>query len=49
MEELIELLQSIKDEAKEIQGCTIVVKMNDGYSKKMITRNDWGLYIEDLC
>ena len=49
MDELIEMLQSLKDEAKEIQGCTIVIKMKDDYTKHMITKTDWGLYLEELC
>lgn len=48
MDELIELLQSIKDDVKEIKGCTLVVEMNDNYTIKMITHESWGVYIEEL-
>ena len=49
MDKLIEVLQSIKDEAKEVKACTIVVKMNDGYTHKLITGDNWGdFYIEEI-
>ena len=48
MEELIEMLQSIKDEVKDIKSCTIVLKMNDDYTHKLITHHDWGCCIEEI-
>lgn len=48
MDELIEMLQSIKDDVKEIKACTIVVKMNDDYTVNMITKEDWGVWNEEL-
>ena len=48
MDELIERLQSIKDEVKEIKSCVIVVKLKDDYTIKMITNEDWGVYEQEL-
>ena len=42
MENLINVLKDIKDDVKEIKSCTIVLKMKDEYTIKMITVDDFG-------
>ena len=49
MENLISTLQAIKDDVKEIKSCTIVLKMKDDYTIKMIAVDDFGdSYLEEL-
>ena len=49
MDDLIELLQSIKDEVKSVKGCTIVAEKNDEYTHILITNdNHGGVFVEEI-